>query len=114
MEYVMPKYGKTDWKEDNSWFDIILNDVYNRFYKDEDVAKEADVAKEPEVGKEPDDATITEVAKEPENAIETKETLGGYTHDLDSFREETGQDYSFTMKWFQELLTVPGDGVAIS
>ncbi|GJU48916.1 hypothetical protein Tco_1218471 [Tanacetum coccineum] len=46
--YVMPKYEKTSWREDDSWSDIILDDIYNPFYKDKDVAKEADVAKEPE------------------------------------------------------------------
>nr|GFA78953.1 hypothetical protein [Tanacetum cinerariifolium] len=45
---VMPKYEKMSWREDDSWSDIILGDIYNTFYKDKDVAKEADVAKEPE------------------------------------------------------------------
>ncbi|GKC21627.1 hypothetical protein Tco_1023777, partial [Tanacetum coccineum] len=45
-EHVIPKYGKTNWKEDDSWSDIILDDIYNTFYKDKYVAKEADVAKE--------------------------------------------------------------------
>ncbi|GJY51323.1 syntaxin-related protein KNOLLE [Tanacetum coccineum] len=35
-----------NWREDDSWSDIILGDIYNTFYKDKDVAKEADVAKE--------------------------------------------------------------------
>ncbi|GJV92580.1 hypothetical protein Tco_1540393 [Tanacetum coccineum] len=41
------------------------------------------------------------------------EALGGYTRDLDSFGEETEQDCSFTMKWLQELLIEPRDGIAI-
>ncbi|GKA88442.1 hypothetical protein Tco_0810206 [Tanacetum coccineum] len=41
------------------------------------------------------------------------EARGGYTRDLDSFGEETGQDCSFTTKWLQELLIEPGDGVVI-
>nr|GEY61297.1 retrovirus-related Pol polyprotein from transposon TNT 1-94 [Tanacetum cinerariifolium] len=35
IEYVMPKYGKTNWMKDNSWSEIILNSIYNTFYKDE-------------------------------------------------------------------------------
>ncbi|GJR21403.1 hypothetical protein Tco_0969930 [Tanacetum coccineum] len=38
------------------------------------------------------------------------EALEGYTHDLDSFGEETRQDCSFTTKWFQEFLIEPEDG----
>ncbi|GJY62476.1 hypothetical protein Tco_0463133 [Tanacetum coccineum] len=34
--YVMPKYSKTNWMEDDSWTDIILDDVYNTFYIDEE------------------------------------------------------------------------------
>ncbi|GJT95335.1 retrovirus-related pol polyprotein from transposon TNT 1-94 [Tanacetum coccineum] len=41
------------------------------------------------------------------------EALGGNTHDLDSFWEETGQDYNFTRSGFKDARTVPGDGVAI-
>ncbi|GJZ98576.1 hypothetical protein Tco_0671029 [Tanacetum coccineum] len=49
MEYVMPKYGNKNWMEDNSWSQIILNDIYNTFYKDEvDEDKETEVAKESE------------------------------------------------------------------
>ncbi|GKF04999.1 hypothetical protein Tco_0035667, partial [Tanacetum coccineum] len=44
--YVMPKYGKTNWMKDDSWTDIILNDVYNTFYRDEE--EETQVAKESE------------------------------------------------------------------
>ncbi|GKB01111.1 hypothetical protein Tco_0829155 [Tanacetum coccineum] len=44
--YVMPKYGKTNWMEDDSWTDIILDDVYNKFYRDEE--EETEVAKESE------------------------------------------------------------------
>ncbi|GJQ89521.1 RNA-directed DNA polymerase, eukaryota [Tanacetum coccineum] len=36
-----------DYREDDSWSDIILDDIYNTFYKDKDVAKEVNVAKEP-------------------------------------------------------------------
>nr|GEY50353.1 hypothetical protein [Tanacetum cinerariifolium] len=42
--YVMPKHGKTNWKEDDSWTNIILDDVYDTFYRDEE--QETDVAKE--------------------------------------------------------------------
>nr|GFA23183.1 hypothetical protein [Tanacetum cinerariifolium] len=45
--YVMPKYGKTNWRKDDSWTDIILDDVYDTFYRDEEqetkVAKKATV-----------------------------------------------------------------------
>ncbi|GJZ07915.1 putative reverse transcriptase domain-containing protein [Tanacetum coccineum] len=51
MDYIMPKYGKMNWKEDDSWSDIILNDIYNTFYKEPKVAKEPDVTKEPEIAK---------------------------------------------------------------
>ncbi|GJZ57360.1 hypothetical protein Tco_0612854 [Tanacetum coccineum] len=47
-KYVMPKYGKTNWMEDDSRTDIILDDVYNTFYKDKEeetkFAKESDMA----------------------------------------------------------------------
>ncbi|GJW58350.1 hypothetical protein Tco_0105081 [Tanacetum coccineum] len=42
--YVMPKYGKTDWRKDDLWTDIILDDVYDTFYRDEE--QETEVAKE--------------------------------------------------------------------
>nr|GEV85256.1 reverse transcriptase domain-containing protein [Tanacetum cinerariifolium] len=45
-EYVMPKYGKMNWMEDDSWTDIILDDVYNTFYRDEE--EETEVEKESE------------------------------------------------------------------
>ncbi|GJS20114.1 hypothetical protein Tco_0448746 [Tanacetum coccineum] len=45
--YVMPKYGKTNWMEDDSWIDIIVDDVFNAFYKDEE-EEETKVAKESE------------------------------------------------------------------
>ncbi|GJR35871.1 hypothetical protein Tco_1211555 [Tanacetum coccineum] len=41
--YVMPKYGKTNWMEDDSLIDIIVDDIYDTFYKDEE--KEANAAK---------------------------------------------------------------------
>ncbi|GKF15856.1 hypothetical protein Tco_0057318 [Tanacetum coccineum] len=41
--YVMPKYGKTNWMEDYSWIDIIVDDIYDTFYRDEE--EEAKVAK---------------------------------------------------------------------
>nr|GEV76129.1 hypothetical protein [Tanacetum cinerariifolium] len=34
--YVMPKYGKKNWVEDDSWIDIIVDDVFNTFYMDEE------------------------------------------------------------------------------
>nr|GFB73640.1 hypothetical protein [Tanacetum cinerariifolium] len=41
--YVMPKYGKTNWRKDDSWTDIILDDVYDTFYRDKE--QETEVAK---------------------------------------------------------------------
>ncbi|GKB83943.1 hypothetical protein Tco_0950838 [Tanacetum coccineum] len=41
------------------------------------------------------------------------EALGGYTHDLDSFREETRQDCCFTLSGFKNMHTMPRDGVEI-
>ncbi|GJV09082.1 hypothetical protein Tco_1346738 [Tanacetum coccineum] len=41
--YVMPKYGNKNLFEDDSWIDIIMDDVYDTFYKDEE--EEAKVAK---------------------------------------------------------------------
>ncbi|GJW68068.1 hypothetical protein Tco_0122492 [Tanacetum coccineum] len=41
--YVMPKYGNKNLFEDDSWIDIIMDDVYHTFYKDEE--EEANVAK---------------------------------------------------------------------
>ncbi|GJT88437.1 transposase, Ptta/En/Spm [Tanacetum coccineum] len=35
MEYVIPKYGKTNWLLNDSYSHIILEDIYNTFYKDE-------------------------------------------------------------------------------
>ncbi|GKE50181.1 hypothetical protein Tco_1481439 [Tanacetum coccineum] len=44
MEYVIPKYGKTDWLLNDSYSQIILEDIYNTFYKDEtELAKEGKV-----------------------------------------------------------------------
>ncbi|GKA65747.1 hypothetical protein Tco_0765454 [Tanacetum coccineum] len=34
--YVMPKYGKTNWMENYSWIDIIVDDIYDTFYRDEE------------------------------------------------------------------------------
>ncbi|GKE99919.1 hypothetical protein Tco_0023270, partial [Tanacetum coccineum] len=50
MEYVIPnKYKKCNWREDNSWSDIILKDIYNTFYNDEAKAiEESKLAKESE------------------------------------------------------------------
>ncbi|GJY22182.1 hypothetical protein Tco_0394748 [Tanacetum coccineum] len=49
MEYVIPKYGKCNWREDNSWSQIILEDIYNTIYKDKAEAnKEAELTKESE------------------------------------------------------------------
>nr|GEZ86339.1 hypothetical protein [Tanacetum cinerariifolium]GEZ95985.1 hypothetical protein [Tanacetum cinerariifolium] len=42
--YVMPKYGNKNLFEDDSWIDIIMDDVYDTFYKDEE-EEEAKVAK---------------------------------------------------------------------
>nr|GEW57371.1 hypothetical protein [Tanacetum cinerariifolium] len=41
--YVMPKYENKNLFEDDSWIDIIMNDVYDTFYIDEE--EEANVAK---------------------------------------------------------------------
>nr|GEY20509.1 hypothetical protein [Tanacetum cinerariifolium] len=41
--YVMPKYRNKNFLEDDSWIDIIMDDVYNTFYRDEE--EEAKVAK---------------------------------------------------------------------
>nr|GEU35017.1 hypothetical protein [Tanacetum cinerariifolium] len=41
--YVMPKYGNKNLLEDNSWIDIIMDDVYDTFYRDEE--EEEKVAK---------------------------------------------------------------------
>ncbi|GJS78189.1 hypothetical protein Tco_0728070 [Tanacetum coccineum] len=41
------------------------------------------------------------------------EAFGGYTRDLDSIWEETGQDCSFTRSGFKDARIVPGDGVTI-
>nr|GEY71010.1 hypothetical protein [Tanacetum cinerariifolium] len=35
MKYVITKYGNKNWMEDNLWSQILLNDIYNTFYKDE-------------------------------------------------------------------------------
>ncbi|GKA12158.1 hypothetical protein Tco_0691704 [Tanacetum coccineum] len=35
MEYVIPKCGKTNWFLNDSYIQIILEDIYNTFYKDE-------------------------------------------------------------------------------
>ncbi|GKA82669.1 hypothetical protein Tco_0789417 [Tanacetum coccineum] len=35
MEYMIPKYGKTNWLLNDSYSHIILKDIYNTFYKDE-------------------------------------------------------------------------------
>ncbi|GKF90326.1 hypothetical protein Tco_0264289, partial [Tanacetum coccineum] len=49
MAYVIPKYGKCNWYEDNSWSDIILKDIYDTFYIDEAKAvEEAKLAKKSE------------------------------------------------------------------
>ncbi|GJT25834.1 hypothetical protein Tco_0895771 [Tanacetum coccineum] len=42
-EYVMPKYGNKNLLEDDSYIDIIMDDVYDTFYKDEE--EEVNVAK---------------------------------------------------------------------
>ncbi|GJT40918.1 hypothetical protein Tco_0940783 [Tanacetum coccineum] len=35
IEYVIPKYGKMNWLLNDSYSQIILEDIYNTFYKDE-------------------------------------------------------------------------------
>ncbi|GJS55620.1 hypothetical protein Tco_0628982 [Tanacetum coccineum] len=42
--YVMPKYGNKNMFEDDSWIDIIMDDVYHTFYRDEE-EEETKVAK---------------------------------------------------------------------
>ncbi|GKA26145.1 hypothetical protein Tco_0712254 [Tanacetum coccineum] len=41
--YVMPIYGNKNLFEDDSWIDIIMDDVYHTFYRDKE--EEAKVAK---------------------------------------------------------------------
>nr|GFA09141.1 hypothetical protein [Tanacetum cinerariifolium] len=41
--YVIPIYGNKNFLEDDSWIDIIMDDVYDTFYRDEE--EEAKVAK---------------------------------------------------------------------
>ncbi|GJY40326.1 hypothetical protein Tco_0427596, partial [Tanacetum coccineum] len=38
MDYVVAKYVKTNWKEDDSWFDIIVDEIWNKFYATPEVA----------------------------------------------------------------------------
>ncbi|GJT39633.1 hypothetical protein Tco_0939498 [Tanacetum coccineum] len=40
MNYVVAKYKKKNWKEDDSWSDSILDDIWNKFYNEPEVAKE--------------------------------------------------------------------------
>nr|GEW04606.1 hypothetical protein [Tanacetum cinerariifolium] len=47
--YFMPKYENTNLLEDDSWIDIILDDVYDTFYRDGE--EEAKVAKANDKGK---------------------------------------------------------------
>ncbi|GJT05591.1 hypothetical protein Tco_0840053 [Tanacetum coccineum] len=61
--YVMLKYGKMNWMEDYSWIDIIVDDIYDTFYKDEE--EEAKVAKASEDMK----LSIMKAMVESENAI---------------------------------------------
>nr|GEY00079.1 hypothetical protein [Tanacetum cinerariifolium] len=37
--YVMPKYGNKNLFKDDSWIDIIMDDVYDTFYRDEEEEK---------------------------------------------------------------------------
>nr|GEZ79413.1 hypothetical protein [Tanacetum cinerariifolium] len=48
--YVMPKYENKNFLKDDSWIDIIMDDVYDTFYKDEEKEEEeeANDAKESE------------------------------------------------------------------
>ncbi|GKB32050.1 hypothetical protein Tco_0871451, partial [Tanacetum coccineum] len=39
MNYVVAKYKKKNWKEDDSWSDSILDDIWNKFYNEPEVAK---------------------------------------------------------------------------
>ncbi|GKC04461.1 hypothetical protein Tco_0996071 [Tanacetum coccineum] len=70
--YVMPKYGNTNWMEDESWTDIIWDDVYNTFYRD----KEA----ETEVAKESEDMTLSIMKEKFLSMVEfEKATVKDYT-----------------------------------
>jgi hypothetical protein len=88
MEYIMLKYVNANCKEDDSWSDIMLNDIYitrstkkqmlpkkkrmpknqrmakklNKLPKNLRMAKKLNIAKEPENGKETE-----QVSKEPES-----------------------------------------------
>ncbi|GJV08342.1 retrovirus-related pol polyprotein from transposon TNT 1-94 [Tanacetum coccineum] len=81
MDYVMPKYGKMDWKEDDSWSDIILDDIYNTFYKEPKVAKESKIAKERKVAKEvivissSDDEVLSEEELTSDEELSSKEEV---------------------------------------
>ncbi|GKF02721.1 hypothetical protein Tco_0029644, partial [Tanacetum coccineum] len=44
----------------------------------------------------------------------TWKTFGRNTHDLGSILEETGQEYNFTQRRLEELLTEDGDGIRIT
>ncbi|GJT68945.1 hypothetical protein Tco_1028231 [Tanacetum coccineum] len=50
MEYVILKYGKTNWLLNDLYSQIILEDIYNTFYKDE-----AELAKDDKGNKKVDD-----------------------------------------------------------
>ncbi|GJX93357.1 hypothetical protein Tco_0347943 [Tanacetum coccineum] len=54
LEYVILKYGKCNWREDNSWSQIIVEDIYNTFYKDE-----AEAGEEVELAKESEDMSLS-------------------------------------------------------
>nr|GEU79572.1 hypothetical protein [Tanacetum cinerariifolium] len=43
--YVMPKHGNKNLFEDNSWINIIMDDVYDTFYRDKEEAKVAKAKK---------------------------------------------------------------------
>nr|GEV02647.1 myelin-associated oligodendrocyte basic protein isoform 1 [Tanacetum cinerariifolium] len=78
MKYVMPKYGKTIWLEDNLWSEIILNDIYNTLYKDE-----AHDSNETEVAKENEDMTIFIMKGKFLSMVEfSKATVKDYTKQL--------------------------------
>ncbi|GJX93358.1 hypothetical protein Tco_0347944 [Tanacetum coccineum] len=75
LEYVILKYGKCNWREDNSWSQIIVEDIYNTFYKDE-----AEADEEVELAKESEDMSLSIMKEKFLSMIESeKATVKDYT-----------------------------------
>ncbi|GJZ24248.1 hypothetical protein Tco_0561707 [Tanacetum coccineum] len=63
------------WREDNSWSQIILEDIYNTFYKDE-----AEADEEVELAKESEDMTLSIMKEKFLSMVEfEKATIKDYT-----------------------------------